>query len=128
MRKTKGLNRLKIDNGIFLDETRLVGIREYSVTHSEKGDLATLTIKMDVTTLEGLYQEQSMGQCNKYNQQYIEFREVVQVQKIKIVSMVRIHGELIPQENITSEQFKKILEEKIDGAMRDLCFERIKTA
>lgn len=50
------------------------------------------------------------------------------MQKIKIVSMVRIHGELVPQENITSEQFKKMLEEKMDGAMRDLCFERIKTA
>lgn len=64
----KGLNRLKIDNGIFLDETRLAGVREYSVIHNEEGDLATLTIKMDVTTLEELYQEQSMGQRNKYKQ------------------------------------------------------------
>lgn len=50
------------------------------------------------------------------------------MQKIKIVSMVKVDGAVIPQENIAPEQFKKMLEEKIDGAMRDLCFERIKTA
>ena len=42
--------------------------------------------------------------------------------------MVRIHGEVIPQEGIAPEQFKEMLEEKIDGAMQGLCFERIKTA
>ncbi len=54
----KGFNRLKIDNGIFLDETRLVGVREYSVIHNEEDNLATLTIKIDVTILERLCPEQ----------------------------------------------------------------------
>lgn len=46
-----GLHKLKVDNGIFLDEKGLYGIREYSVVHNEEDDQATLTIKMDVTIL-----------------------------------------------------------------------------
>ena len=48
---SKRIHRLKIDNGIFLDEERLNGVREYSVIHNEEDDLATLTLKMDVTIL-----------------------------------------------------------------------------
>ncbi len=50
------------------------------------------------------------------------------MQKIKIVSMVRINGEKVPQESISKEQFQQALEQKLDDAMRNLCFERIKTA
>lgn len=46
-----GLHRLKVDNGIFLDEKRLYGVREYSVVLDEEDDQATLTIKIDVTIL-----------------------------------------------------------------------------
>ena len=46
-----GLHRLKVDNGIFLDEKRLCGVREYSVVQDEEDDQATLTIKIDVTIL-----------------------------------------------------------------------------
>lgn len=48
---SKRIHRLKIDNGIFLDEERLNGVREYSVIHNEECNLATLTLKMDVTIL-----------------------------------------------------------------------------
>ena len=48
---SKGIHRLKIDNGIFLDGERLNGVREYSVIHNEHDDLACLTLKMDVAIL-----------------------------------------------------------------------------
>ena len=49
--EVRGLHRLKVDNGIFLDGNRLYGVREYSVVQKEEDDQATLTIKMDVTIL-----------------------------------------------------------------------------
>lgn len=49
--EVRGLHRLKVDNGIFLDGDRLYGVREYSVVQKEEDDQATLTIKMDVTIL-----------------------------------------------------------------------------
>ncbi len=39
------LNRLVIDNGIFLDDKKLKGVREYSVIHNEEDNLATLTLE-----------------------------------------------------------------------------------
>lgn len=42
-------NRLVIDNGLFLDDKRLIGVREYSVVQHEDNDIACLTLKMDVT-------------------------------------------------------------------------------
>lgn len=48
---SKRIHRLKIDNGIFLDEERLNGVREYSVIQNENDDRACLTLKMDVTIL-----------------------------------------------------------------------------
>ena len=49
------LNRLVIDNGIFLDDKKLKGVREYSVIHNEEDDLAYLTLKMDVTILRNCH-------------------------------------------------------------------------
>lgn len=44
-------HRLRIENGIFLDDKEMNCVTEYSVTQHEGDDLATLTIKMDVTIL-----------------------------------------------------------------------------
>lgn len=51
MKEIAGLHKLKVDNGIFLDEKRIYGIRKYSVVQKEGDNQATLTIKMDVTIL-----------------------------------------------------------------------------
>lgn len=51
MKRKEILNRLVIDNGIFLDDKKIEGVREYSVNHNEEDNLATLTLKMDVTIL-----------------------------------------------------------------------------
>ena len=48
--------------------------------------------------------------------------------KLKIVSMVRINGDLKKQEEIAPELFRKLVEEKIDFAMGNIGFERDKTA
>lgn len=48
--------------------------------------------------------------------------------KLEIVSMVRINGEYVHQEDIPAEEFQKLLEKKLDESMRDIGFERIKTA
>ena len=53
------LNRLVIDNGIFLDDKKLKGVREYSVIHNEEDDLATLTLKMDVIILNHSQKQKS---------------------------------------------------------------------
>lgn len=50
------------------------------------------------------------------------------MQKIKIVSMVRINGEKVPQDSISKEEFNGLLEKKLDSTMKDLCFDRDKTA
>ena len=55
VRAEKMLNRLVIDNGIFLDDKKLKGVREYSVIHNEEDDLAYLTLKMDVTILRNCH-------------------------------------------------------------------------
>ena len=46
------------------------------------------------------------------------------MEKLKIVSMVRINGELKKQEEIDSELFRKLVEEKIDFAMGNIGFKR----
>lgn len=48
--------------------------------------------------------------------------------KLNIISMVRINGELIPQEEIPEEVFKEQLEEKLDRTMKQNGFDRRKTA
>lgn len=50
------------------------------------------------------------------------------LKKLKIVSMVRINGQLMRQEDVDPEVFEKLLEEKIDFAMKNIGFERDKTA
>ncbi len=48
--------------------------------------------------------------------------------KLEIVSMVRINGVKVLQEEIPVEEFRKILEKKLDENMKNIRFERIKTA
>lgn len=48
--------------------------------------------------------------------------------KLKIVSMVRINGQEVKQEDLDPEVFHKLLEEKIDFAMKNAGFEKEKTA
>lgn len=57
----------------------------------------------------------------------IKCREVVSL-KLKIVSMVRINGQEVKQEDLDPEVFHKLLEEKIDFAMKNVGFEKEKTA
>ena len=42
--------------------------------------------------------------------------------------MVRINGQLMKQEDVDPELFRKLLEEKIDFAMGNIGFEKDKTA
>lgn len=46
--------------------------------------------------------------------------------ELKIVSMVRINGQLMKQEDVDPEVFRKLLEEKIDFAMGNIGFARVK--
>ena len=48
--------------------------------------------------------------------------------KINIISKIIINGNPVLQEDIPPEEFKKILEEKIDEVMDNAGFDRIKTA
>lgn len=48
--------------------------------------------------------------------------------KLEIVSMVRINGVEILQDEIPVEEFRKMLEKKLDENMKNLGLERIKTA
>lgn len=48
--------------------------------------------------------------------------------KLKIVSMVRIDGQLKKQEEVDPEIFQRLLEAKIDFAMGNIGFKRDKTA
>lgn len=50
------------------------------------------------------------------------------MQKLKIVSMVKINGVWIKQEEIPQDEFRKLLEAKVNSTMRNIGFERIKTA
>lgn len=50
------------------------------------------------------------------------------MQKLKIVSMVKINGTWVNQDDIDTEEFKKMIEIKMDTAMQNIGFERIKTA
>lgn len=50
------------------------------------------------------------------------------MQKIEIVCMVRVNGKKVPQESVPKEKFNEMLEKKLDETMRNLCFERVKSA
>lgn len=48
--------------------------------------------------------------------------------KINIISKVIINGNPVLQEDIPPEEFKKILEKKLDEVMDNAGFDRIRTA
>lgn len=48
--------------------------------------------------------------------------------KLKIISKVRINGQLVFQEEVEPEMFRKLMEEKIDFAMSNQGFKKDKTA
>ena len=48
--------------------------------------------------------------------------------KLKIVCMVKINGQWVHREDIPEEEFRKIIEKKMDQAMDSIGFDRIKTA
>lgn len=50
------------------------------------------------------------------------------MKKINIVSKVRINGNLMLQEEIDPEVFRRLLEEKITDTMENVGFQRKKTA
>ena len=58
------LNRLVIDNGIFLDDKKIEGVRGYSVNHNEGDNLATLTLKMDVAILRNCHTDNGIDECS----------------------------------------------------------------
>ena len=45
------LHKLKLDEGLFLDGSRLRGVSAYKVEQNENEDLACLTLKMNVSLL-----------------------------------------------------------------------------
>lgn len=61
-------------------------------------------------------------------QTFINIREVVHVSKINIISKIIINGNPVLQEDIPPEEFKKMLEKKMDEVMDNAGFDRIKTA
>lgn len=65
---------------------------------------------------------------NLDKQVLIHIREVVQLSKLKIISNVRINGQLMLQEEVEPEMFRKLMEEKIDFAMSNQGFKKDKTA
>lgn len=50
------------------------------------------------------------------------------MKELKIVSMVKVNGTWINQNDIPPEDFKEMLEKKIEETMQNIGFERIKTA
>ena len=87
---SKGIHRLKIDNGIFLDGERLNGVREYSVIHNEHDDLACLTLKMDVTILGNCHAENSVDKSREIFQELIRIRKELQAIRSSVESERKI--------------------------------------
>lgn len=50
------------------------------------------------------------------------------MQKLEIVSMIKINGVWVRQEEIPREELRKLLEKKFDQAMKGIGFERAKKA
>lgn len=50
------------------------------------------------------------------------------MQKLEIVSMIKINVEWVRQEEIPREELCKLLEKKFDQAMKGIGFDRVKTA
>jgi hypothetical protein len=59
---------------------------------------------------------------------HISISEVIKMGKLKIVSMVRINGEKVRQEDIPPDEFKALVEKAIVRAMNNIGFERVETA
>lgn len=49
------------------------------------------------------------------------------MQKLEIVSMVKVNGVWVRQEEIPKEELCKLLEKKLDQAMEGIGFKRVKT-
>lgn len=47
---------------------------------------------------------------------------------IEVVSMIKINGSWVNQEDLSKEEFSRILEKKLDETMKNIGFERRKTA
>lgn len=47
---------------------------------------------------------------------------------IEVVSMIKINGLWVNQEDLSKEEFSQILEKKLDETMKNIGFERRKTA
>ncbi|MDB8724465.1 hypothetical protein [Mediterraneibacter gnavus] len=47
---------------------------------------------------------------------------------IEVVSMIKINGSWVNQEDLSKEAFSQILEKKLDETMKNIGFERRKTA
>ena len=47
---------------------------------------------------------------------------------IEVVSMIKINGSWVNQEYLSKEEFSQILEKKLDETMKNIGFERRKTA
>lgn len=47
---------------------------------------------------------------------------------IEVVSMIKINGCWVNQEDLSKEEFSQILEKKLDETMKNIGFERRKTA
>lgn len=50
------------------------------------------------------------------------------MQKLEVVSMVKVNGEWVRQEDLPPEEFRTLLETKLNDTMRSVGFGRIKTA
>lgn len=50
------------------------------------------------------------------------------MRKLEVVSMVKVNGEWVRQEALPPEEFRALLETKLNDTMRDIGFRRIKTA
>ena len=75
---SKGMHRLKIDNGIFLDGERLNCVREFSVIQREHDDYPCLTLKMDVTILGKCHTDNSIDKSGEIFQELIRVRKELQ--------------------------------------------------
>lgn len=85
----------------------------------------------DISSIVWSVEEQTvivLKRSNMDKQQHIRINEVMNMQKIKIVSMVTINGQRMKQEDVDPELFRRLLEEKIDFAMGNIGFKRDKTA
>ena len=51
-----------------------------------------------------------------------------EMKAIEVVSMIKINGSWVNQEDLSKEEFSQILEKNLDETMKNIGFERRKTA